>query len=342
MLSLTGSRTVLGAMSSGVTQSIYRLPKPMQYLQVTQGQGRPYHTSIADRSEEQIKKIFDVNANPLITTMKQNYFFAPDFAYVGRNSISNFDIAKYLIKEQGILPQFISLIVSSDNQQDPMRQFKLEEFLHEYPDLDQVILVKGSGPRARDIQVSQSSYTDIAKIITRSGHDLGAIVNLYQHSDLLLEELRRKEDLGAVSYLSQPIVNPSILPPENREIIEEMMGDTTKRVSVGVLNVNREVYAAQRLESLGDPRVTSTGRDRYLMPEWSDGISQMQYNQSNIEQTKEWIFEHMKNRRPEDLHRSIYTRVGLGHGSEEARLVLSMLEGSVADASVRNPYTGRP
>lgn len=336
MLSLS-ARNYLATMGPGLSQNVVRLHKPLQYLRVTQS-FRPYNTSIADRRKDEIMKIFDVGRKDFpVETMRRNYFFAPDFSFVGgKPTISNFEIAN-LLMDQNIPPEFISLIVAADNP-NPERLANLGAFLRQYPKLDQVILVKGSSSRARGLHPSESAYTDLAKIITGNGHKLGTVVNLYQPASSLHEEIDHKKSLGAVSFLSQPIVNPSVLPRENCKIIEDMMQDMSMRVSIGILNVSRNVYNHQRLDSIEGRRTDESGRDLYLMPEWDPRLPAERYNRENIAQTLQWVGAHMKKRPDMDRHRAIYTRVGLGHDDQDASLVLSVLEGTIFDARVRNPF----
>jgi hypothetical protein len=290
-----------------------------------------YYTSVTTKPLEDFEPI--LTTNPYSKGVKENYFFAPDFKFQKEYNLA---AANYLMSK-GIKSNKISLIVAADNVvRDKQAVFNLEKFLEENR-LDQVIVAKGSSSHALTLQPVDSQYQEVAKLVQKYNQKLALIANPYQPVDIFREDIRRKEYLGPNVFMSQPILNPGVLQPGVKEMYEEWMKDPKRGVSIGVLSNIDSIYS-NRMLAITDSRVTSRGEDRYMLPDWPQGMSQEEYFRTNASKTLDWISMNMQGRSIEDLERAIYTRVGIGHGESHFNTVVNILKGTEFDASTSNQF----
>jgi hypothetical protein len=279
-------------------------------------QKNTYYTSVTTRTD-QFESVLETSNYS--SGIKKNLFLAPDFKLD-----SNMVLANRLM-ELGIPEHRIALIIAADRvKHDSKEMYGMEKYLAEHPNLDQVILTKGSSQYALKIEPVDSQYMEIAKLIKKYRHDLALVVNPYQQIWSFNEEIKRKEVLQPKSYISQPIFDPGALPDPIREQYQEWMRDPNRGVSIGILKDTEQIYRDRRLNST-DLRTTSEGRDRYDLTRPVEPLK-----------TLSWIIENMKDRPPEDLHRAVYTRIGFGHEQDAYESVVKMFTGTELDAAA-NP-----
>ncbi|MBI2731751.1 MAG: hypothetical protein HYX44_00060 [Aquabacterium sp.] len=232
----------------------------------------------------------------------------------------------------------VNVASSGDNWQQRM---ELIASMFDSGDLPKsFMLVKGSQGLAlssdvSDIQKLSERYAKMCDWTRRNGFDLTLVADITGHSGYVQDQVRRKIDLGATTINTHPTVDPSQVTAQSRRFLAETIADTGLEIVLGQLCHTKTLYAKYSRDGQG-PRVNlGTGADLYPVSSllqacastdgW-DALTELGASSSMLLQ---------KQVAPLQVPtRSFQSRIGLGVGEQDLKVVATLIENEPLDITV--------
>jgi len=144
------------------------------------------------------------------------------------------------------------------------------------------------------------------------------------------DELRRKLDLGATTINTHPVVDPSLVTMQSRELLAEIVANRDMQIILGQLNHTHTLYKDYRRE--GDARVKGGGADLYPISNWmvdcAGNGGWAEATELGVTGSKLLLGQVAPN---QSVTKSFQTRVGHRVGEADLRMIATLVEHAPID-----------